>query len=653
MLNNDALAQLRQLKQEIHDSRVRADGTVRGTQGRFGFVVLEDGREIYLAPEQMQRVFPDDRIAIEIVTGDDGKPVAQLDRLLGTELSDFTGQYVIRDNAHFVEPDLPRLSRWIFIPPKQRLQAQHGDYVRARITRHPFADGKAQARIEAIIGKPGQSGIEARYALARFRLADAALADHPADLLEPDWQQRRDITALPFITIDGAETRDMDDALYAEKQGDGWKLSVAIADPGAWIKPGSKLEQAIAARGTTVYLPGLTIPMLPEQLANERCSLLPGEERLALVCELSIDAGGAIANYTFSEAKIRSRAKLNYDGASLLLDSGADSSEKNLVDADSLRSLLELAAAAERLQQRRRADHIVLPERADYRAELGEDGKIVAYTRQLKTRAHLLVEECMIAANRCAADFLQGETAVFVAHRGFRAEKRENIAKLIGEQLPQLADAETTQLPGYVALMRTLVDTQHALPLREILFRSLERSQFRNRAEPHFGMGLPCYTTITSPIRKYNDYLLHSLIKAKLRGETPAAIDERQLLQLQECSDGARQAANLVEQWLACEYLQRQPAQQVRRAELVHVTSSGIVVRLLDTGIQGFVDTRHIGEKFSFDAVYMRLSSTAHTFQLEQQIDVTVAGIDMKKRSINFRLAEAGEVATQPAAAIE
>jgi VacB/RNase II family 3'-5' exoribonuclease len=648
MLTTDALTQLRQLKQQIQDHKAQNRGTVRGTQGRFGFVVLDDGREIYLAAEQMQRVFPDDCVEIEIVAGTDGKQSAQLEKLLQTELREFTGQYVIRDNAHFVEPDLPRLSRWIFVPPKLRMNAKHGDFVRARISRHPFEDGRAQARIEKIIGDATQKGIEASYALTRFRLPDCALPLIESDLVTPDVESRRDLTEVPFVTIDGFETRDMDDALYAERTisdddgtADGWQLSVAIADPSAWIKPGSPLEQAIAARGSSVYLPGQTIAMLPENLANERCSLQPGCERLALVCELRIDNLGKITHYEFSEARIRSNAKLSYDTVAEFLHSTAT---QQPVWENSVR---ELHALVQRLQQRRAQDHIVLPERAEYRARLDDTGKVSHYLRQEKNTAQQLVEECMIAVNRCAADFLQTKTALFVTHRGFRPEKLEHVARLLNEQLPDLAATDVRALDGYKTLMQQLATLEHPLPLREILFRSLERSQFSAKPAPHFGMGLPVYTTVTSPIRKFNDYILQRAIKAKLRGKNNEPITETLIAQVQDCSDRARQASNLAQQWLDCGYLQRQLQQQptqVFRAEIVHVTSSGIVVRLLDNGIQGMVDTRSSGEKFSFDSVYMRLSSPTQRFELMQQVGVTVAAIDMKKRAINFQLATTAPV---------
>ncbi len=673
MLNPDTLAQLRQLKQNIHDSKDRAEGIVKGSQGRFGFVTLDDGREIYLPPEQMQRVFPDDRIAVEVITGPEGKPVAQLERLIESPLRTFTGRYVIRDNAHFVEPDLPRLSRWIFVPPKLRRPAnkssahstqqsrpadspKHGDWVRACITQHPFSDGRPQGRIDAIIGGENQRNIAVRYALARFDLPESAPALIESDLLQPDAQIYRDLTALPLITIDGAETRDMDDALHAECLTDDkhsrWKLTVAIADPSAWIKPDSTLEQVIAARGTSAYFPGFSVPMLPEQLANDLCSLMPDTERFALICEIWIDSDGRIDRYEFGQARVRSHAKLSYDQAAAMLN--AMEATADTLWAPSLRALGDIGKC---LQQQREREHILLPERNEYRAQLNSEGRVANYQRQIKNAAHQLVEECMVVTNRCAANYLLDSAdeghAIFVCHAGFRSERHDNVNKLLAAELPQFAGKNIADLADYITLMQSVANATSAFPLREILTRSFERSQFSVKTAPHFAMGLPCYATITSPIRKFNDYLTHRAIKARLRGEKSARIGAEIIARLQDCSDRIRQAANFAQQWLDCDYLQKQieqaqPHQPIFPATIVHVTSSGFLVRLNDNGIQGFVDTRHTGEKFSFDPVYMRLSSATQNYLLDQQVEVKIASIDDKKHQVAMVLAKADVTAPIP-----
>ena len=365
----------------------------------------------------------------------------------------------------------------------------------ARICRHPLDDGKAQARIERVLGNATQAGIESRYALARFQLPDSPLALAEADLVEPNWQQRRDLTALPFVTIDGCDTLDMDDALYASATQHGWQLVVAIADPSAWIKPGSPLERSIAARATSIYLPGLTIPMLPTELANERCALQADVERLALVCTIDIDSSGRIDAYEFCEARIRSRAKLSYDGVAEFL-AAPNAADNGSAWAD---SLCALNAAAAALRQQRQREHVLMPERPEYRLVLDQHGKVASYQREEKNSAQQLVEQCMVATNRCAADFLAKKPALFIRHNGFRSERRDIVAQLLTEQLPQLKNTDVAELAPYIELQQTLAGVEHPLPLRAILMRSLERSQFSVSAAPHFGMGLPQYTTITSP----------------------------------------------------------------------------------------------------------------------------------------------------------
>ncbi len=646
MLNSDALNQLRSLKQKIEDDRQSNTGTVKGSQGRFGFVVLDDGREIYLSADQMQRVFPEDRVIVDVITGEDGKQSAVVESLVESPLRDFTGHYVIRDNAHFVEPDLPRLSRWIFLPPKQRMPIkgdskrapQHGDLVRARITRHPHTDGKPAARIESLIGTPNDALIAARYALARFNLPNSNLQHHDGDLLKPDFAARRDLTALPFITIDNANTLDMDDALHVESRDEGWRLLVAIADPTAWIKPGSALEQAIGARANTVYLPGLTIAMLPDALANERCSLIAGEERLALVCSIDIDKDGAIVHNEFSEAKIRSQAKLSYaDVAAALADT--------TVVIETRDTLEQLFALAKTLRAHRGRKNLLMPERPDYQLVLDDNGQIASIERQQKNDAQLIVEECMVAANRCAADFLCGAgdndkaSGLFVCHAGFRTERREPIAQMLATELPEKAANDTTVLAQYIDLIQALDNLPtSAPPLRAILSRWLERSQLTTSPAPHFGMGLPRYTTFTSPIRKYSDFLVHRAIKAKLHNKKSPEITAEQLVHMQDRSDRSRQAAHLANQWLKCVYLQKLPAQTVLNGTIAHINSSGFVVRLDDTGIEGFVDTRLLPEKYSFDVNALRLNTGDRVFNLEQPIEVTISAIDVKKRSINFAM---------------
>src|SRR5690606_15233861 len=268
MLNNDALQQLSQLKSTLRTHKDIAQGVVRTTSKRFGFVKLDDGRDAFLDPEQMLRVLPDDRVEVEIVTNKKGQLEARLEKLIHSPLGSFVGHYIVKGAAHFVEPDLPLFNRWLFIPPQERKSCQPGDFIQCEISRHPYHnEGKAQVRVITRLGRPDEAGIENRYVAAKYQLPnewdEAAIEQAQAiNTLSLDNDSTlEDLTHLPFITIDAENTRDMDDALYIEATASGWELTTAIADPTRHIAFDSPLEKSARQRAHTVYLLGQSLTM--------------------------------------------------------------------------------------------------------------------------------------------------------------------------------------------------------------------------------------------------------------------------------------------------------------------------------------------------------------------------------------------------------
>lgn len=650
MLDNSTLAQLKQLKQNIEDSKEFAVGIVKGTARKFGFVVLEDGREIFLAPDEMQKVFPGDKVKI-LVISEQKKPVkgakakvsGKLEKLLGTELKEFTGRYIIKGQGHFVEPDLPRLSRWIFIPPAARKNAKAGDYIRCTITRHPYPGGKPQAKIVQHIGSPDKPGIEADYVSSKFQLEPEWPKNWHQQLSEVDYQRRDDRTGTPFITIDAANTVDIDDALYAKTTEQGWQLQIAIADPCAFIPADSELEKVIQRQGTSTYLPGRSIAMLPRELANERCSLLAQQQRPVLLCSINVTADGAIDDYSITEAFISSKAKLTYSGVAAYL---ADTESNEKKDCEQHReNLLALKSVTEALRRHRQQHHLVISGRQDYRLILNDQRKLQRIEVQQKSSAHSLVEEAMVAANRCVADML-GSEGLYISHTGFRSERLPDVRKLAEEQLA-LTDIDFSTPEGYRQLMNSIDDDALEFPLRAVLSRLLERSRLSATALPHQGMGLASYTTFTSPIRKFNDFIVHRIIKAKLNNGTSPDYDQQALDQLQLRQDQSRQARNQMEQWLKCQFIQPLKGQTFS-GHVSQINSNGFTVRLDDNYIEGFIETRLLTEKYSFDPMRLRLSSKSLTVELNQAIEVIVSEVDCNQRSIRFSLpASASNVKNQ------
>jgi len=598
-------------------------------------VVLDDGREIFLSPEQMEKVFPGDEVRIEILTDKKGKQSAELIKVRQSPLADFSGRYVVKGKGHFVQPDLPRFNRWIFVPPQARNGAKDGDYVHAKIARHAYPHGKPQAKILKVLGAIDKAGIEADVMSAKFQLGGHWPKDWESTLSEAELSEREDLSAQSFITIDAPTTLDMDDAIFAETCDTGWTLSVAIADPSALIPADSALDKEAMRRSTSVYLPGRTIPMLPEALANDRCSLTAGTTRPALVCQMQIDREGTISDYRIFEAQVQSKAKLSYQQVAEFVDAESD---RPAIDCQS--TVEAIAAAGRALRQQRQRDHIIVPGRPEFRLILNEQKKIERIDPVQKSSAHELVEECMVAANRCAAE-LMGDQGLFAGHGGFRPERLEGVTKLADEQLG-LKDIDFSTPEGYRQLINQIDDTLE-FPVRSVLSRMLERGQMSSQPKPHVGMGLSRYTTFTSPIRKYSDLWVHRLIKAKLKGEPLPAISDEQLTTLQDGLDRARQGRQQMEQWLKCQYLADQIGQQAA-GTVSQINSNGFTVRL-ESGVEGFVETRQLPDKYSFDPLRLRLSSKQRVIELDQAIDIEIQEIDSEQRSIRFTLPAEAEAA--------
>jgi ribonuclease R len=625
MLDANALSQLKQLKQDIDHAKERATASIKGTNRRFGFAILEDGREIFLPQDEMDKVLHGDIAEIAIETGKDGKSSGTVEKLIESPLSEFTGRYIIKGKAHFVEPDLPRLSRWIFIPPKERKAAKEGDLIRCALSQHPFANGKPQAKILRVLGNTEQAGIEASYVIDKFQLPQQWPDNWQQQLLSPELQGHEDLCALPFVTIDGPETLDMDDALYAEACDTGWTLWIAIADPSSFIAPGSELDQAARLRASSIYLPGHIQPMLPAELANQQCSLVAGEQRPSLVCKLSISSTGDISDYQLFEAKITVAAKLSYQGVSEALATDTDSGH--------LAQLKTLQDCSRALLAQRQRDHLVMDDRPDYYPHLNEQGQIATIEKQHKTLAHSIVEECMIAANRCAADML-GEQGLFISHAGLREERLASAKTLASSELAY-EFAENRELDNYIQLVKTAQQSESTLPVKTILTRWLERSQLSLSAQPHCGMGLSAYTTFTSPIRKYSDYLVHRLIKAKLNQLAEPALDEELLADLDNNLGRGKQARSQMERALYCRFLADKIGQSFS-GTIVQLNSGGFTVRLDEFGIDGYVESRQLEGKYSFDPDRLTLRQGDKQFQLDQAVQVKVRSVDSFTRDIRF-----------------
>jgi VacB/RNase II family 3'-5' exoribonuclease len=633
MLSQDTLSQLQGLKLQMEAEKERTEAVIKGTQARYGFAVLDDGREIFIPPQEMLKAFPDDRVRVCIRPTKDNKTIADIEKLVSSPLTQFTGRCVRKGKAIFVEPDLPQLNRWLFIPPQARNGAQEGDYLRCGILRHPIRDGKPQAKVLSVIGSETTPGIENLYCMAKYGLSAQWSAAGKAELKRRlaehkplETQRRRNLTDLEFVSIDAAKTLDIDDALYAEISQDGWILYVAIADPTAYIANGSELHHEIAARATSIYFHGDVLPMLPEELSQDTCALAEGVDRAALVCKIAVSDSGELGNFEFIEAVVRSRAKLSYYAVDRYLNGQFD---ELMSHATPLETLYQVYRA---LRARREEHDLVMDDRQEYRWILNDNKQIESIEPSEKLLSQKLVEECMVAANRCAARFLitHHASGPFVSHPGFRTERLDEARKFINMHAPELAALDPTTVEGYRDIMRGLGAPGHALPLRAMVNRLLTRADLSIAPESHMGMALHSYTNCTSPLRKYVDFLVHLQIKAALSGGAAHVVDASMLSDLKQRLAVSRSAMLEAERWLASNYLKKltRETDTVFNATITHVTSSGFTARLDANGLTGIVDLRKDPEKFSYDKWTASLTSTTRRFQLNQSVELNFIGVD-------------------------
>lgn len=641
MLQDNPL--LAQLKQQLHSQTPRAEGVVKGTEKGFGFLEVDAQKSYFIPPPQMKKVMHGDRI-VAVVHSEKGKESAEPEELVEPFLTRFVGRVQRKEDRLSIVPDHPLLKD--AIPCRAARGVEHdfkeGDWAVAEMRRHPLkGDRSFYAELTQFITYGEDHFVPWWVTLARHNLEKEAPDGIATEMLD-EGLERRDLTALNFVTIDSASTEDMDDALYVEALADGkLHLTVAIADPTAWIAPGSKMDRAASVRAFTNYLPGFNIPMLPRELSDDLCSLRPNQQRPVLACRMIISADGAIEDeIAFFAATIESKAKLAYDNVSDWLEGRDGWQPQSDAIADQIKLLERICA----LRGEWRHQHaLVFKDRPDYRFVLGEKGEVLDIVAEPRRIANRIVEESMIAANICAARVLRDKLGfgIYNVHTGFDPAKTEQLAELLKSHNIHVDAQLVLTLDGFCTLRREL----DALPSG---FLDSRIRRFQSFAEisvepgPHFGLGLDAYATWTSPIRKFGDMVNHRLLKAIIKGETPARPQDDITVQMAERRRANRMAERDVADWLYARFLNNKAGTDARfSAEIVDVSRGGMRVRLVDNGATAFIPAPFI-HAVRDEMVCSQESGTVQikgetVYKVSDIIDVTIAEVRMETRSIIAR----------------
>ncbi|GAB1621281.1 ribonuclease R [Agarivorans albus] len=666
-------------------------GKVIGHREGFGFLKCEGyDTDFVLHSSQMSKVFDGDLIqALPNGFNNRGREEARVIKILEKNTQQIIGK-LVESNGHFsLQPDNQKISQIIEIPAEKTLGAKHGQYVTAELISYPHKRDNAIAHISEVIGDPMAPGMEINLAIRShdipFEWPEEALAQ--AKQLAPevaaqDKLHRVDFTATPFVTIDGEDAKDFDDAVYAEPLSNGnWRLLVAIADVSHYIQPNSALDIEAQKRGTSVYFPGHVVPMLPEAISNGLCSLNPHVDRLVMVCEMTINSAGELASFQFCEGLIHSHARLTYSQVGTMLEDANSNEGQQLTQqfAEVLPHLQQLHSLYQVLKVARAKRGAIDFETNESQFEFNAQRKIEGIVPLIRNDAHKLIEECMLCANVATARFLEqlNIPALYRVHRGPKEKKLTALRSFLAELGLNLGGGDKPSPADYNQLLSSISERDDASIIQTIMLRSMSQAVYTPENEGHFGLAFDAYAHFTSPIRRYPDLLVHrairSIIRSKesggimkralkglsgkgfdpvqrLKGATPLAIeqsypyDTAQMLMLAEhCSLVSRRADEAswdVDAWLKCEYMQDQVGESFQGI-VSGVNGFGLFVELPATQVEGSIHISALkGDFYHYDANKQRLTgeNSRKSYSIGQAISVTIARVDMEQRKIEFVL---------------
>jgi exoribonuclease-2 len=649
---------LAQLKQQIKENIPKKEGTIKATDRGFGFLEVDSKTSFFIPPPYMKKCLHGDKV-VALIRTENGKDVAEPDELVEQSLTRFIGRVKMFKGRLNVCPDHPQLKKnSLKAKAKKGLNPEtlaEGDWVVASLIRHPLnGDNSFFAEISEKI-----TDADDKIAPWWVTLAQNDLPNSEPEGIE-NWEihddsdlERLDMTHIPFVTIDGESTKDMDDALYAKRSEDGsFELTIAIADPTAYITPDDKMDKVARERGFTIYLPGRNIPMLPRELADELCSLIEGETRPAICCSVTVSKEGVIGDdIRFFAANIQSHARLIYDQVSDWLENGVSEQwqpEETIQQV--VRDLYEFSLARADWREKHA---VIFPDRPDYRFELSEDNDVIAIHADMRRSANKLVEEAMITANICAGQVLKThfDSGVFNVHSGFKSDKLKDVVELVNpdNSHPFTEDSVAT-LDGFSHLRRWL-GSQETSYLDNLIRKCQAYSEISNKPDAHYAMGLPVYATWTSPIRKYGDMINHRMLKAHIMGKEPVQVPDDSIgEELAMHRKHHKIAERNVGDWLYARTLADEPEKETRyQGEIFDINRAGMRIRLLENGASAFIPSPLIVDnreriECNNDTGTVSIDKEL-VYKLGDTLEVVLADVNMENRSL---VAKPTQVFTEP-----
>jgi ribonuclease R len=672
------------------------EGVIQGHRDGHGYVARDDGEaDIYLPPNEMRAVLHRDRVRARIVRHDrKGRPEGRVVEIIERPPHPIIGRLLHESGVWLVAPEDKRYGQDVLIPKGATGLAKPGQVVVVELTEPPSLYGQPVGRVKEVLGEVDDPGMEIEIAVRKYSVphefSDGCIAQARSlpDKVQPkDRRKRVDLTDVPLVTIDGEDARDFDDAVYCEPakvgRAKGWRLLVAIADVSHYVETGSAIDVDAYERATSVYFPRRVIPMLPEKLSNGLCSLNPEVDRLCMVCDMLITAAGDIHAYQFYPAVMYSHARMTYTEVAAILANtrGPEATRRK----DLVPHFLHLHDVYRALLKARNARGAVDFETTETQIICDENGRIEQIVPRTRNDAHKLIEEAMLAANVCAADFIQSaeHPGVFRVHEGPTPEKKEILRSYLKAMAVGLTISEDPKPAEFQKIAEATKERPDAQQIHTMLLRSMQQAIYTPINSGHFGLAYDAYTHFTSPIRRYPDLLVHRVIKAILAREryqlpvlpTPGEAHEKLARRLAgqgkalhkpkkppassrevqaweaaglHCSANERradEASRDVEAWLKCKFMRDHLGEEYAGV-VTAATSFGIFVTLDALYVEGLVHITELGgEYFKFDEARQELRGerTGIRYAIGTRLRVQVSRVDLDGRKIDFRLVREDE----------
>lgn len=634
-------------------------GRVLGHPDGYGFLVPEEaGKDLFLSEKEMQKVLHGD-IIIASVIGEDrrGRKEGAVVEIIERNTQQVLGRLSHENNLSWVRPNNNRLTQDIFIPKDGLLEANEEQIVLVEILHQPSARSGPVGKIIEVVGDYMAAGMEVESAIHAFGIPNEwpealleELAQIPDEVTKEELEGRKDLRSMQLVTIDGADTKDFDDAVFAKRRKNGWRLVVAIADVSHYVKPGTELDKEAIKRGNSVYFPQRVVPMLPPKLSDGLCSLNPHVDRLCMVADLAITEDGKLERSQYYEAVMNSKARLTYDQVNdILTNKKSEYREEFSEQLTNLEDLFELYKVLQKAREERGALEFNTTET---RIVFDENHKIKEIVPVTRNDAHRLVEECMLMANVATARYLKWHKIpiVYRVHEKPLEERLKNVRTFLGDFSLTLEGGDEPTAQDYAAVMAKTAGEPHEHLVQTVMLRSMNQAVYHPENKGHFGLNYEHYTHFTSPIRRYPDLLVHRAIQHawKKTGAEGFMYDEAKMAELgQHCSYTERRADEATRDaitFLKCEFLSHRLGEEYD-AVVTAATNFGLFVELDPLYVEGLVHITELGEDyFHYDNARHCLKGerTGKVYRLGDRIRVQVAQVKLDDRKVDLRLISGG-----------